>query len=78
MRKLKKNQQVRVQACKKKIETFLQNKILPSEDKKYLSDFNSEWSLLLKLFNNNMISLKNFEKKVSSLCSNWEEKLSNK
>lgn len=77
MKKLKKNQQARVQKCKEKVESFLRNRIKSSDDKRYISEFTSEWINLTNLFDNRLLSLKDFEKKVSYMCLKWEEKLSN-
>lgn len=77
MKKLKKNQQFRVQNCKDKVESFLRNRIKSSDNKSYISEFTSEWVNLTNLFDNGLLSLKDLEKKVSSMCLKWEEKLSN-
>lgn len=75
MSKSKKRQQARIEACSEKIREFFHSKVIPSENKQYVADFNTEWINLAKLFGNKMVSLKDYEKKVSSLCSKWEEKL---
>jgi hypothetical protein len=75
MKKSKKRQQARIEACSEKIREFFHSKVIPSENQQHIADFNSEWISLSKLFSNKMVSLKDYEKRVLSLCSKWEKSL---
>ena len=71
MKKIKKNKKARLDACSDKIRSVFYDELLPTGDMSRINGFNSEWAELASLFGSNMISLKDYEKKVNSLCSKW-------
>lgn len=71
MKKLKKNKKARIEACSDKVRSVFYGELLPTGDMKIINEFNSEWAELTSLFGSNMLSLKDYEKKVIHLCSKW-------
>lgn len=71
MKKIKKNKKARLEACSDKIRSVFYGELIPSGDMSKINEFNTEWGELARLFGSNMLSLKDYEKKVSALCSKW-------
>lgn len=76
MKKIKKNKKARLDACSEKVRSVFYGELLQSGDMSRINEFNSEWSDLASLFGRNMISLKDYEKKVHALCTKWSSKSS--
>jgi len=76
MKKIKKNKKARLDACSERVRSVFYGELIPSGDMSKINEFNSEWSDLASLFGSNMLSLKDYEKKVHALCTKWSSKSS--